>query len=145
MRKRSTYWSDKNWQTKIYRGEQEPHLISGSRSDVSLKLSLVSLSDKRSWLVATFFNFHWCQGKLLLVCKMTFGIGHSEEGGGGVQDGLICKSFKAWPVKLDCSDEEKALQVLETNLLICADHKSLIGLNVVNQLTTLESSSRRHP
>ena len=34
---------------KTYRGEQEPGLILGSRGDISLKLSLVSLSDKRSW------------------------------------------------------------------------------------------------
>ena len=73
-----------------------------------------------------------------------YGTGHLRGGAG--QDRLICKSFKAWPLKfLDYSDEEKALQVLETNLLICADHKFLIELNDVNQLTTLQPSSRQHP
>ena len=55
-------------------------------------------------------------------------------GGGGeeVQDRFFCKNFKTWFLKLlDCSDKENALQVFETNLLICADHKVLIALNEV--------------
>ena len=62
---------------------------------------------------------------------------------GRVQGRLICKSFKAWPLKLlNYSDKEKALQVLETNLL--SNHKFLIELNEVNQLTTLQPSSSPH-
>ena len=59
--------------TKIYGREQEPCLILGSRGDISLKLwnlSLVRLSDKRNWLMATFFSFRRCQLKWFRMCKI---------------------------------------------------------------------------